>query len=664
MAETTPPTIVSTSAELLAALNGARGGDVILLADNADAYSFKFAGAGVDWRPAGGVTIASLDPTDPARLEGVKVSGVSGLTFRDVTLAAVAQKGKTIALEIDDSVDVTVENARVTGMAAGPLTGDAPFGGRGISARGVDGFVLRDSVISNVTYGLDVHDSSGVMIADNDFLRIQGDGMRFTEITGVEISENLMMDFYGAATSRTHSDFIQFWTKDTDKPSSGILIDGNLIIANNDRPAQGIFLNNEIVANRDAAAYGMRYQDVTITDNLIFNDAQNTIYVHAAVDVEVSGNAVFNKVDPGDRTKSGATPWVMVLNHSDDVLLKDNIAPRFLVRSATNVIQDNNVKLVYDDRSATEYFRNYFDDLDKWTATPRFEAALRDVGVIGEGEGGDDPDAPPPPPGTRVGHAGVIAISQSGRDAWTYVAFETPLDSAVVVAGPLTDRGPAPAMARVRNVTSLGFEIQIDEWDYLDGAHATETVGWVAIEAGRHVLANGVTIEAGSARADTRGAGVAFAEAYAAAPIVLTQLASAEDRAAAAVRIASVATDSFRFRLQEEQAADNVHAPERVDWIALTPGAGANLAAGRTGTVVGHEGSTINFATPRDPADAVFLATMQTMRGQDPAAVRLDWRTDSAARVFIQEETSADAETDHTGEAVGWLLVADDALIL
>jgi hypothetical protein len=109
-----------------------------------------------------------------------------------------------------------------------------------------------------------------------------------------------------------------------------------------------------------------------------------------------------------------------------------------------------------------------------------------------------------------VGQAGVTRFAQPDADAWTYVAFDAPIEDAVVVMGPLSREDAAPATLRVRNVTSEGFEFQLDAWDYLDGAHGAETVSWLAVKSGVHTLANGLTVAAGVGAAGATPAAIGF----------------------------------------------------------------------------------------------------------------------------------------------------------
>ena len=51
-----------------------------------------------------------------------------------------------------------------------------------------------------------------------------------------------------------------------------------------------------------------------------------------------------------------------------------------------------------------------------------------------------------------------------------------------------------PAVVRIRKVDSTGFEIKIQEWDYLDGKHDHETVGYVVVEKGSYLLPGGIVM--------------------------------------------------------------------------------------------------------------------------------------------------------------------------
>ncbi|MEL6476807.1 MAG: putative Ig domain-containing protein, partial [Pseudomonadota bacterium] len=263
-----------------------------------------------------------------------------------------------------------------------------------------------------------------------------------------------------------------------------------------------------------------------------------------------------------------------------------------------------------------------------------------------------------------IGLAGSESFIQSNGDTWFSVSFDVALDDPAVIAGPLSTNGAQQASVRIRNVSEDGFEYQLDEWDYLDGFHIEETLSWVAIESGRHTLDNGAVIEAGTGLGGTEFAGVSFSSAFDAAPVVFGQATSDNGPAAITTRLDDVSANGFSFKFQEEEAADQVHPTEDLGWIAVSAGSFDGLAAGTTGETVTHLDTTINLGAGFDAADSFLLADMQTFNGPDTATVRLRDQTSGTATVFIEEETSADAETNHLlAEQVGWLVLDDDQLL-
>jgi len=57
-----------------------------------------------------------------------------------------------------------------------------------------------------------------------------------------------------------------------------------------------------------------------------------------------------------------------------------------------------------------------------------------------------------------------------------------------------------------------------------------------------------------------------------------------------------------------------------------------------------------------------FLAQIQTFDGGDPAGLR--YRVSSGkVQVMVEEEQSADSETAHTSEVVGWVAFASSGIL-
>ena len=258
-----------------------------------------------------------------------------------------------------------------------------------------------------------------------------------------------------------------------------------------------------------------------------------------------------------------------------------------------------------------------------------------------------------------VGEVGRVTISQADSGAWTTVTFAQAIQDAVVVIGPATYNGGDPLTIRVRNVTETGFQLQIDEWDYLDGYHVDELVSWMAVSAGTHELEGGLTLTAGIATADHVTSTVDLG-GFAGTPVVLAQVASVNGGQAVTPRVSGVTADGFRVELAEEEANDGWHAAEELHWIAAEAGAGAALEVGATGNVIDHTGGSFAFAD-RD-GETALLADMQTRNGGDPATLRFSEIGETDATVVVVEESSGDDETWHVPETVGWL-AADVGLL-
>ena len=264
-----------------------------------------------------------------------------------------------------------------------------------------------------------------------------------------------------------------------------------------------------------------------------------------------------------------------------------------------------------------------------------------------------------------IGEAGTVTVSQSGGGAWHRVTFAAPLADAVVVMGPVSFAGSQAATTRVRAVSETGFEFQIDEWDYLDGGHIAETIGWLAVEAGTHTLASGQAIVAGTQEIGTGFETVSFGTTLADA-IVLSEVVTANEASAVTTRTKGVTSTGVELRLQEEEGADGVHADETVAWIAIEAGTdagtGSVLQAFRTPDSLTHTAQEFLFASPFDAAP-VLLADLQTTDGGDTAVLRAKALTATGATLFVEEEKSKDTEIGHTTEVAGILGIEDGWLM-
>ena len=242
---------------------------------------------------------------------------------------------------------------------------------------------------------------------------------------------------------------------------------------------------------------------------------------------------------------------------------------------------------------------------------------------------------------------------------WTFVSFNKSYDTPVVVAKPMSYKESAPAVTRVRNVSGEGFEIRVQEWDYLDGPHANESVSYIVMESGSHTLSDDTIVEAGTFAANNYH-NIGFLDSFNQTPVVVAGVVSHNGEKAVTGRIGNVSTSGFDFKLQEQEANTNVHVNETIAYIAWEPSMGDidgySYEVASTMEVVGDAFHNIAFAQTflSEPA---FVGDMQTINGWDTANVRWQNKTAHGIDIKIDEETSREDEKAHNGEALGYILI-------
>jgi PKD repeat protein len=244
---------------------------------------------------------------------------------------------------------------------------------------------------------------------------------------------------------------------------------------------------------------------------------------------------------------------------------------------------------------------------------------------------------------------------------WQRVTFAIPFLNPVVVATPLSQNDAAPAVVRIRNVTPTGFDIRVQEWDYLDGIHAVETVSYLVMERGHHILSNGIQVEADTFDTSRTSFGtISFQKPFAVTPVLLTSISSLNEADAVIGRVRRVSSTTFQYRLQEQKLNVQTHATETVSYIAWEPVSeaidGLTVDVNRTPDAVTDKFYSIIFKSTFTAAPA-FLSDMQTTDGSDPANLRWQNKTTTGVNVRAAEEQSKNTETTHTTEVVGYIAV-------
>ncbi len=253
---------------------------------------------------------------------------------------------------------------------------------------------------------------------------------------------------------------------------------------------------------------------------------------------------------------------------------------------------------------------------------------------------------------------GAVTVEQPDASTWFTVTFDETIEDPVVVMGPVSANGESPAVTSIRNVTETGFEFQIDEWDYLDGSHNEVEVSWIAASAGDYTLEDGRNISFGSATAENEQKTTVDLVGFDDAPVVFTQVTD-NDGDAVTTRVTDSDAASFKFMMQEENAADGVHVSEDVYWFAVEEGDGTSSSAQNFERAVDEELLDLGI-----DAETFVFAAMQSMYGPDTAAIRYDISADDTVEVWVQEEQSLDTEQSHALEDVAVFQTSEDVLTL
>jgi len=264
-----------------------------------------------------------------------------------------------------------------------------------------------------------------------------------------------------------------------------------------------------------------------------------------------------------------------------------------------------------------------------------------------------------------IGETGRVTVAQRDPNEWHTIYLDNSYQNPVVLMQPVSSDGGDPVHARLRTVNSGSFEFQLEEWDYDDGWHTSETISYTVIEAGQYTLSDGTPIEVRTVWTDHTFTPVEFAQSFSTAPVVLTHSQTRNGRDAIVTRQQNISSSGVDVRVQEEEAR-GPHVIERVGYVAIEPGIGTNGGAGfevgRTEDIVTANPHTIRFSQDMG-GTPIFLAGMQTYNGSNSAGLRYRSLNKGAVDIAIDEEQSADKETRHTTEVIGYVVIADEGLI-
>ncbi|MCT9095656.1 succinylglutamate desuccinylase/aspartoacylase family protein [Haloarchaeobius sp. HME9146] len=253
-------------------------------------------------------------------------------------------------------------------------------------------------------------------------------------------------------------------------------------------------------------------------------------------------------------------------------------------------------------------------------------------------------------------HAGTHTFD----DYWQSFEFDHSLSYPAIVAPSLSYAGPDPAHPRITDDDSNGATARVEEWAYLNDRHYQESAGVLAFPANTVTRSDdGKRIQASRQNVGTSWEYIEFEEPFEATPVVLAAPQSDWHDTPVIARVRNVTRYGFDVRLHTEEGGRDLSwsEQERVGWVALEEGRGTlNGRNYEVGTRrMDEEWRWIDFAGSYE--NPVFLAAPTTYAGWNPVTVRYEDLSGSRVKAFLQEETSADAETGHPAETVGYFVI-------
>ena len=399
-------------------------------------------------------------------------------------------------------------------------------------------------------------------------------------------------------------------------------------------------------------------------------------YIYAGGNFAIAGNQTVNRIARWDRSAStwssinnGLSNSVNAMTADDDYLYvagqfnnalntgsEDNIVVNSLVRwseaTGWQALGENT------DVGVDNYVNTLYLHDSKLYVGGRFEVA----GNLSAQNLATWVSPQDPPGASVVFEAGKIDIQQSSRSFWQTVNLTKTFTQPIVIISPPTFNGNQPTTVRIRNISSNSFEVQLNEWNYLDGWHVTENLNYLVLEAGAHTW-GGLQIEAGEFTVDENFKTETFEQSFSSSPIVLIQTASDNEALAAAPRLRNVSATGFDAKLQEEEAADDQRVGENLHYLAIASGTGSeanwDIEAASGSNSFTHRWKKVEFQ--ESYANPLFFAAMQTYQGSDPATLRYRRLNSSNAEVKVEEEQSKDSEINHINETVAYLVVSNQS---
>lgn len=316
---------VANQSQLDTALKNVKSGDTVVMASGT--YSSLFV---KDKSFASTVKFVAESSTNPPVVNELRTYNATNVSFEGLKVARAinpaVDKDWSYLSRIHNSNQITLNNVTFTSWGS-----DAKYTGAGLWVRDSSNIVVQNSDFSKFAVGMNAQSVSNIQVLNNKFHDLRIDGSEFTDIHNSKIDGNYYYDF-NQADYTYHPDAIQIWTAGTNKGSTDVLIQNNVVMQGTGYGSQGIFVQDEVG--------GIPHERVTIRNNLVYNNSKlaNGIMVNGGKDIVIEGNTVLSP------TSDNANTWLRVQNVSG-ARVSNNVADTLFEKTVSNVAYSGNVFL-------------------------------------------------------------------------------------------------------------------------------------------------------------------------------------------------------------------------------------------------------------------------------------------------------------------------------
>lgn len=251
------------------------------------------------------------------RVTGLRLSGL------DVIQGEIISAPGCFAGIVSRSGDIAFDDLAVMGAPDGVAGND----GIGLIVRETTGFVLENSLFTDLLRGVSLRNVRDVTLADNFFAQMGSDAIAGGGIIGARIDRNQITNFQIVDRDRFHPDGIQIWAVAGGLHNEAIDITGNRVLQGAGDPVQGIFID----------AKDDRLSRVSVRDNIIQQDNHTGILIGGARAALVAHNTVI------PFRRDGLTPSIRAVRPGDDVRVEHNLAAVYLLED--QAIDRSNITL-------------------------------------------------------------------------------------------------------------------------------------------------------------------------------------------------------------------------------------------------------------------------------------------------------------------------------